>query len=256
MLSFNPNKALPLIFLPVGASLLLLAAALKWPTRVLIAAPLLLLGILSAPIVADRLLRSLEDRYPYRSVADCPRADAVFVFGGMLGPRDRADGSIAWNQAAERFDRAIRIMNDGKAGVLVFSGGPARYEGGPDEGELLKHEAITRGLAEQNVLVTGTTANTKSEAAVMCQLAAQMRWKRILLVTSAYHMARVMGLSQKCPAERIPVPVAYTTSDPSTSWEQSRFEYYLPQAEGIMHSEVALREYLGILTEAVHTRSY
>jgi uncharacterized SAM-binding protein YcdF (DUF218 family) len=165
----------------------------------------------------------------------------------MLGPRDRPDGSIAWNEAAERFDRAIRIMKAGKAGVLVFSGGPIRYEGGSDEGELLKQEALSRGIPEQALLVTARTMNTKSEATDICELAARMHWRRVLFVTSAYHMARAMRLSNHCAAERIAVPIAYRTPNPGTSWAFSRLEYYMPQAQGLLTSELALREYFGML---------
>lgn len=255
MFFVNPNKTLPLLFLPLGISLLLLTAALKWRLRILIAAPLLILVFFGAPVSGNWLMRSLEDRYPYRSVADCPRADAVFVFGGMLGPRDRPDGSIAWNDAAERFDRAIRIIKAGKAGVLVFSGGPIRYEGGSNEGELLKQEAVARGIPEQAVLVTGTTMNTKSEATDICELAARMHWRRVLFVTSAYHMPRAMHLSNHCAAERIPLPIAYRTPDPSTSWAFSRVEYYMPQAQGLLTSELALREYFGLFFYASTCRN-
>lgn len=247
LLSLNLSKVLPLFFLPLWLSLLLLAAALRWRRRILIAAPLLILAFLGAPVFADRLMSSLEDRYPYRSVAECPQADAVFVFGGMLGPRDRPDESIAWNEAAERFDRAIRIMQAGKAGVLVFSGGPRRYQGPIDEGELLKQEAVARGIPERALLVTGTTANTRSEAADICELAARMHWRRVLFVTSAYHMPRVMRLSAHCSAERIPVPIAYRTPDPRTSWALLRLQYYIPQGQGLLTSELALREYIGML---------
>ena len=246
MFSLNLNKALPLLFLPLGSSLCLLTAAVRWPRRVLIATPLLTLGLLSTPLAADRLLRSLEDRYSYVPLASCPSGDAVFVFGGMLGPRDRADGGIAWNEAAERFDRAIRIIKAGKSNVLVLSGGAERYEGGPDEGELLKNEAEERGVPAEKLFVTNPTWNTRSEADDICQLAREMRWKRILLVTSAYHMPRAMRLTRSCSAERIPIPVAYQTSDPGTSWAESRLENYLPQAQGLYRSELALREYLGL----------
>lgn len=247
MVSVNPSKALPLLFLPLGSSLLLLGVALKWPRRALIAVPLVILTVSSTPFVGDRLLRSLEDQYQYVSTENCPSADAVFVFGGLLGPRDRADSSVVWNEAAERFDRAVHIMNAGKATMLVFSGGPERYPGGPNEGELMKREAVSRGLLEANVLVTDTTWNTRSEADKVCDLAAQKRWKRILLVTSAFHMPRAMQLSRNCLAERVPVPVAFQTPDPTTSWAELRVEYYLPQSQGLLHSELALREYLGLL---------
>ncbi len=255
MFSLNLNKTLPLFFLPLGIVLWLLTVALRWPRRILIATSFLILGILSTPVAADRLLRSLEGQYPYIPITTCPSADAVFVFGGMLGPRDRADGSVAWNEAAERFDRAVRILKAGKANTMVLSGGPNRYEGGPDEGELLRQEARDRGVPADKLLVTSATWNTRSEADDICQLAREMRWKRILLVTSAYHMPRVMRLTGTCTAERVPIPVAYQTSDPDTSWAESRLEYYLPQAQGLFHSELALREYFGItFYRALHDR--
>ncbi len=203
------------------------------------------------PIFADLLTRSLEDHYLYRSIADCPESDAVFVFGGMLGPRDRVDGSVAWNQAAERFDRAVGIIKAGKAHTLVLSGGPERYPEGPDEGEFLRGEAIARGIAQDRVLVTRSTANTEEEASAMCQLVALRHWERVLIVTSAFHMVRAMNLSRKCSAARVPVPVAYQTPSPGTSWAQGRVEYYIPQAEALAVSERALREYLGIFVYSI-----
>jgi uncharacterized SAM-binding protein YcdF (DUF218 family) len=250
MLSFNPNKTLPLIFLPLGLSLLLLIAAIKWPRRIMIVAPLVILCVFGTPFWANFLMRSLEDQYPYRSVADCPQSDAVFVFGGMLGPRDRMDGSIAWNEAAQRFDTAIRIIKAERATTLVFSGGALRYPGGSDEGELLKQEAIARGVPEKSLILTSAASDTRAEAMAVCYLADRMQWKRVLLVTSAYHMPRAMMLSSSCIVKRIPVPVAYRTPDPNTSWAESRFDYYLPQAQALLNSELALHEYIGMFFNA------
>jgi len=247
MLALNLNKALPLIFLPLGLSLILMGAALRWRLRILIAVAMLVLGLLGTPLLANILMRSLEDRYPYESLGDCPQADAIFVFGGMLDARDRLDGSIAWNDAAERFDRAVRLVREGKAPLLVLSGGAERYPGGGDEGQLLRAEAVTRGIAEQSLLVTARTADTKAEASKICELAEQRQWKRVLLVTSAYHMPRAMRLTSGCKAERIAVPVAYRTPAPGSSWVNSRLETYLPQAQALSNSELALREYLGML---------
>jgi uncharacterized SAM-binding protein YcdF (DUF218 family) len=245
------NKCLPLIFLPLGLSLLVLAAALKWRLSVLIAIPFVNLWFFGTPAIADRLMSSLEDRYPYRTIAECPQADAAFVFGGMLGPRDHSGGGIAWNEASERFDRALAIVKAGRARTLVLSGGPQRYEGGPDEGDLLREEAIARGVPDSAIVVTRATMNTEAEANALSQLIILRRWTRVLIVTSAFHMPRAMSLTDDCLAELIPVPVAYQTPDPRTSWTYRRPEYYLPQAEALVISERALREYFGILFYAV-----
>jgi len=247
MSSLVLSKCLPILFLPLGLSLLLLAAALRWRLSVLIAIPFLNLWFFGTPAIADLLMASLEDRYRYRTVAECPEADATFVFGGMLGPRDRPGGGIAWNEAAERFDRAVAIMKAGRTRTLVLSGGPERYEGGTDEGELLKEEAIARGVPDYAIIVTRPTMNTDAEANALAQLVVIKHWKRVLIVTSAFHMPRAIQLSKECLADLTPVPVAYETPDLRMSWAYRRPQYYLPQAEALFTSERALREYFGIL---------
>jgi uncharacterized SAM-binding protein YcdF (DUF218 family) len=67
-------------------------------------------------------------------------------------------------------------------------------------------------------------------------------------------MPRAMRLSAHCLADLTPVPVAYETPDPSTSWAYKRPEYYVPQAQALFLSERALREYLGLFVYSVfHT---
>jgi uncharacterized SAM-binding protein YcdF (DUF218 family) len=246
-------KCIPLFCLPLGVAIALLLAALRWPrNKLLVAAPLVLLWIFGTPVISDRLMSSLEDRYPYRSDQDCPRADAVFVFGGMLRLRDHPGAAaIPWNEAAERFDRAVDLYKSGAAQLLVLSGGAERYPGGPDEGEILKARALTLGVAERAILVTPQTFNTEQEASALKQLAAQKSWKKVLVVTSAYHMSRAIRMSVGCVAQLIPVPVAYETPDPRTSWAFRRPEYYIPQAQALFISERALREYLGIAAYTV-----
>jgi uncharacterized SAM-binding protein YcdF (DUF218 family) len=247
MTGLDLNKFLPFVILPLGFSVWMLVAALRWPRRILIVMPLLVLWLLGTPVTADKLMWSLEDRFPYRPMADCPKSDAVFVFGGMLGHRGHKDGGIPWNEAAERFDEAVRLVKAGRAGLLVLSGGPELYAGGPDEGEFLRNEAVERGVPEEQIVVTPTTMNTEAEAKDLCQLVISKHWKQVLIVTSAYHMPRAMRLTRNCRAERIPVPVAYQTSEPGMSWAYRRPEYYLPQAEALRISERAIREYVGMM---------
>jgi uncharacterized SAM-binding protein YcdF (DUF218 family) len=137
------SKCIPLFLLPLGAALVMLGAALRWRQKWLIVAPLLLLSLLGSPVVSDRLMWSLEDRFPYRANKDCPKADAVFVFGGMRGLRSHPGRAIEWNEAAERFYRAVDLYKTGAARVLVLSGGAELYEGGPDEGEVLKKKPLS-----------------------------------------------------------------------------------------------------------------
>src|SRR5690348_6044900 len=221
----------------------MLAAALRWRRRIFIALPFVILWILSTPVLADMLMRSLEDRYPYRSSSNCPVADAVFVLGGgILGPGDQSGADVDWGPSAVRFDRALNLFTSGRARVLLISaGGPAVF----GEGARLREIAIQRGIPAQSVLVTRAVLNTAAEADALAELADRFEWKRVLLVTSAFHMPRAMRLFRSCPAEIVPVPVNYL-SPPSMSSGNTGLDHFLPQAEALYRSERASREYLGL----------
>jgi uncharacterized SAM-binding protein YcdF (DUF218 family) len=247
MFFFHATRVLPLFLFPLGLVTILLVVAIRYKRRVFIAAPLAILVLFGTPLCANFILGSLENWFPYRTIEDTPQADAVFVFGGMLDFRGRADSTVAWNEAAERFDRAIHLLLTGKARQLVLSGGAERYPGGENEGTFLRNEAISRGAPSENVLVTPSAANTKEEASAVCQLGAKLSWKRVLLVTSAYHMPRVIKLTQGCSFQKIPIPVAYRTPAPNSTWTLRRPESYVPQARALFNSELAFHEYFGML---------
>jgi hypothetical protein len=59
------SKCIPPLFLPLGAALVMLLVALRWPRKGLILTPLLLLSLLGAPAVSDLLMRSLEYKFFY-----------------------------------------------------------------------------------------------------------------------------------------------------------------------------------------------
>jgi uncharacterized SAM-binding protein YcdF (DUF218 family) len=226
----------------------MLAAALRWRNRVLIAVPLAILWILSTPVIADRVMRSLEDRYAWRPDAAYPEADAVFALGGgILGERDRPGVDVGWGPSADRFLRALSLYTSGRAHVLVLSAGRPRYPGDPGEGARLREIALQRGVPPDSIIVTRETMNTAAEADALNELAARLHWKRVLLVTSAFHMPRAMRLFRGCAAEIVPAPTDFQTSAPGMPSGSAGLDRYLPQAEALFLSERAVREHLGIL---------
>ena len=234
----------------------MLAAALRWRSRTLIALPLALLWILGTPVVADTVMRSLEDRYTWRPDAAYAEADAVFVLGGgILGPRDRSGApsgiEVEWGASADRFERALSLHLSGRARVLVLSAGAPGNPGEPGDGARLREIAIQRGVPPESVIVTREVLNTATEADALTELASRLHWKRVLLVTSAFHMPRAMRLFRKCPAEVVPVPVDYQTPAAGMPSGSAGLDQYLPQAEALFRSERAVREYWGILFYSV-----
>jgi len=147
---------------------------LKWPLRlVLIGAGLLVVA--TAGLVV------------WPSVSPIPgAADAIFVLSGGTG---------------DRLALAARLMNERRAPVLVVSDGNPR----------------TKACAARHPYVVicpkPHPANTRGEAEMISRLVKQHGWRRIIVVTSRYHVTRARLLINRC----VPGQVSMVASNPRVS---------------------------------------
>lgn len=231
------NKLLPVFVLPIGViTLLIVLGALKrWRWMSFVAAGALLLG--SLPVVSNVLLGSLEAVYAPRSVGSLPEADAVLVLGGIMAPMKSTSSITEWSEAVERFEAGITIVQLGKAGQLLFTG-----DARGSEGTALQREAVIRGVPAKQVAVIGAVGNTVDEAEQFRRYAAQHGLKRVVLVTSSWHMPRSMRLFRGAGVEIVPFPVDFRTL-PNRSLP---YLDYMPTAGALEKTELALRESYGI----------
>ncbi|MBL9215674.1 MAG: YdcF family protein [Opitutaceae bacterium] len=236
------HKLLPVFVLPLGLVLLLLAIALwrgrRWP----VAAALGLLYAASIPFTGDRLIGGLESRHAAVAWADAPAADAVVVLGGIFGPP--APPGFAGNVAepGERLEAGIRLWAAGRAPLLVFTGGRIPGNGREVvEGELCREEAGRRGVPAAAMLVTAEVGNTADEARAVAALVRERGWKRVILVTTGWHMPRARLLFGRTGAEVVPFPVDFRRdrSRPLTALD------FVPKADALANTETALREAYG-----------
>ncbi len=236
------NKLLPVFVLPIGvvSLLVLLAAWKKWRWAAVLAVGVLLAS--STGVVADVLLRSLENAYPARSIGSLPECDAVLVLGGVLSPGKEPGLITEWSEAVERFEAGVQIVQRGKARVVLFTGDTRG-----SEGTALQREALERGVPREQTAVIGAVGNTADEAAQLKRYAAQHGLKRVVLVTSAWHLPRAMRLFKKAGVELVPFPVDFRALPnralPYLDW--------IPSAGALGKTELALRECYGMAFYAV-----
>jgi len=236
------NKILPLVFLPFGVvcGLVLFALWRKkwWPGLLALA---LLYGC-SIPLVANRLIGWLETRYPEIPLATVEPADAVVVLGGILSPKRTGSDQANWAESVERFDSGVALVLAGKAGRLVFTGAKMPWEDRlTTEGEELRREAIARGVPPEKILVTREIDNTATEAQAVADLMKADGWKRVILVTTGWHMPRSVLLFRRAGVDCIPFPVDFRT-DPTRGVSLIDF---VPKAEAWLLTETAIREGYG-----------
>jgi uncharacterized SAM-binding protein YcdF (DUF218 family) len=205
-----------------------------------------LLWLLATPLTAQGLWRLMERPWQPLRPQTMPNAAAIVVLGGgrhpAPGPLRRTD----WVDA-DRFFGGVDLFRAGKAPLLLFTGGAiALSPGVPTEGEVHRQQAVALGLPSQSLAVTPYVRNTAEEAqAVAAQLP---RGSRVLLVTSAFHMARAKRLFARQGLDVVPYPVDFQARGRWAGPVLQDFRYWLPSAEGLEDSSRALRELLGRLS--------
>jgi uncharacterized SAM-binding protein YcdF (DUF218 family) len=266
---FLLSKLLPLTVLPLGLAMLLLlygtCRSRRWPAR----AALLILWLFATPLTAEGLWRSLE--WPHRrqtaaavlgsANAEGARADgvraplaAVVVLGGGRQPAPGPAQVSEWGDA-DRFFAGIDAYRHLRAGgqrpLLVFTGGwwPTMPELAP-EGDVLRQQAIALGLPSADLRSTARVRNTVEEAR---EIASKLpRGSAVVLVTSAFHMARAQRLFEQQGLRVVPFPVDFQATG---SWAGQPLRdplRYLPSAGGLYGSTRALREWIGRLVYGIH----
>jgi len=239
------GKILPVIFLPIGFTIVLVGAGLILRKRVLCWAGLGLLLLLSTGFVSGKLMRWVEGVEGRSVIQDVKTADAIIVLSGMIEERKNAPLG-EWSGAVDRFEGGVDLFKAGRAPLLIFTGGWVPWTpNAKPEGEILAQRAVNAGVPKDKILVTGKVQNTEEEAIAVAQLCSRRlvvgRKPRIILVTSAFHMKRAGMLFRKNGFEVTPFPVDFQTSENSGITPLS----FLPTAHDSAMSETAIREMIG-----------
>jgi uncharacterized SAM-binding protein YcdF (DUF218 family) len=92
------------------------------------------------------------------------------------------------------------------------------------------------GVLEKDIIIENKSRNTVESARAVKEM---LKGKRIILVTSAYHMKRSVALFKKQGLEVIPAPAGYKS-------EQRSLKYFsfIPSASNLSSSSLALSELL------------
>lgn len=238
------NKLLPLFFLPFGLVCGLVIGALwskKWWPGLL---ALFILYFCSISVVSSPLIGWLESRYPEIPLERVEPADAVVVLGGILGPRSASLAQSNWAETVERFEAGVALVQSGKVSWLMFTGARMPWEDRETtEGEELKRLAMARGVRPDKILVTRQVDNTATEAAAIAEMMKARGWRRIILVTTGWHMPRSALLFRKAGVEFTPFPVDFRSDRTRTLAAVD----FVPKAEAWQMTETALREGYGYL---------
>ena len=204
---------------------------------------ILLIYLFSISAVSDRIIKPLEDYYAQPALSELKEAQAIVVLGGgNLGgvPDFDGEGQVSmW--AANRHFMGLRLHRSMQL-PMIFSGGLVHKESGVEAYTAVRlHKAC--GVEEKYLLPDAKSRNTVENVRFTRQLCEQNGFKKVILVTSAYHMPRSVALFRREGVDVIPYPTDYLTN---RTLVLDAFAF-TPNHHSVSHVAIAIKEYLGML---------
>jgi uncharacterized SAM-binding protein YcdF (DUF218 family) len=242
------SKLLGFLVMPAGLLWLLLIGLTAWAgwrrrRRELLAHALVLVlyTLVGNVWLGSWLCTILEGEVEVVHPEDLEPLDALFVLGGGSKP-----GPRGWAEAGQAGDRVVlsaRLHLMGKAPVLITSG---RTVPGlvADMDITLDMAQLWMGLGvpESAIIRLSEPWNTSQEIPLYKALVEERGWRRVGILSSHYHLARVLAHCRRLGFDPIPIGADHRGGlMPFTP------PFLVPQAEGFHLVQTAVWEWVGRL---------
>ncbi len=229
-----------ILLLLIGSGLLLFHRK-TWGKRFLVTS---CLGFIFFGVVPIGLwtIEQLENHFPKIQTIP-PDAKGMILLGGSFDKMTTlARGETAYNLAGGRFIQFIEFAKEHPQLQLVFTGTPF-------EVETAKKEFKALGLDPNAVVFEGNSKDTKENAAKTAALIKPKPDEKWILITSAYHMPRSVGLFRKAGFNVIPFPLDYHAPGKYEPW------FFIGLTLNLSAWQASSREWLGMVINYLMGRS-
>ena len=208
---------------------------------------IIFLIVFSNGLFSNTLWRLLE--FPWKrldySLIDSSDGIVVLSGGGVRLPPVN-ENIIEWNDP-DRFLAGIDLYKAKKSKRLIFTGGINPLTSNlPPEGDIYIREAISMGIPKKDLFTTYPVSNTLQEAVAIRTLLNNeipSSQKKIILVTSAFHMNRAKRVFEKEGIIVLPYPVDFKSNN--SSYLLRNPLSWVPNPSSLDRSTLAIREIIG-----------
>jgi uncharacterized SAM-binding protein YcdF (DUF218 family) len=249
-LFFVLSKTLGYLLLPTNfliavgfVGVVLMATRFAALGRKLVIASVLLLVICGLSPLGQALLYPLEQRFPpWDAARGAP--DGIIILGGSIDAdlsvahgtpvvRGAPDRIIAAAALARRYPNARVVFSGGSANLIANDAREADFAGAVFE---------SLGVDKSRLVMERASRNTQENAEFSKALVAPKQGERWLLVTSAFHMPRSVGLFRKAGFAVEPYPVDWRVGGRDDLMTPSHVT-----VEGLARTDLAIREWMGLI---------
>jgi uncharacterized SAM-binding protein YcdF (DUF218 family) len=206
-------------------------------------ASLIALAILGLSPVGNALMIPLEQRFPPWHAAGATPA-GIIVLGGAISPDiSLARNNVAVNESAERVIVVAELARRYPNARILFSGGTGAliYDEGV-EADFAVRLFESFGIARERILLDSRSRNTIENALFSKEIARPNAGERWLLVTSAYHLPRAVGVFRKVGFAVEAYPVDWRTRG-----SVDVLRPFFTVGDGLRRTDTAVREWVGLV---------
>ncbi len=229
------------LILTILSSLLLYSAFFRQARIALLGLTIAALAALLLPIHLYAM-RPLEQRFPQVNLPE--EITGIIVLGGAVDQiLTEAHGQANLNSAAERMTEAAQLALHYPNAKLVFSGGSAEIKprSSSREADVAEQFYQELGLNTDRLILESESRNTFENAVFTKALVNPQKDEVWVLLTSAFHMPRSVGIFEALEWEVIPYPVDYRVGLSAETSPQVLFSGKL------FIFDLAVKEWLGLI---------
>lgn len=210
----------------------------------------LLVGLAGNPQVAAWQLALLEGEVESADGHQQAVLDVLLVLGGGVGISSR--GRVTLGAAAERVLRPAELHRRGVAPLLATSGpllqppptdAPLPHLPPPRSyPQVVAHLWTSLGVPREQIVLVEGPRNTREEVEAYRRLIEERGWRRVGLLTSAWHMRRALRHCRGLGVEVVAIPCDVRGEPPRWRWR-----HLFPSAGALENTTVAWQEGLALL---------
>jgi uncharacterized SAM-binding protein YcdF (DUF218 family) len=242
LLGFFTEPSNIAVLLACGGVVLLATRWRKAAIRLMVGGIVLLLVFGYSPL-GDAALLTLSERFP--AWTDNGRTpDGIIVLGGSISPDiSSARRTAELNASSERITAGVELAHRFPNIPIVFSGGSANLIDMSKTEAMIAVELWTAmGVARERIRLEDRSRNTVENAILTRELVKPKPGEMWLLVTSAYHMPRSVGVFRAVGFDVVAYPVDWRTR----GWRDALVPF-ASLSGGLARMDTAAHEWVGLL---------
>lgn len=188
------------------------------------------------------LLHPLEDHFSRPDPAPETVAGVIVLGGGFEGSINLARGGYELNAGGDRFvEAAVLARRYPEARIVVTGGASSLLLEGEGDADAAPRLLTALGVEPERLVLENRSRNTYENALFTREMVEPQAGETWLLVTSAFHMPRSVGLFRKAGFEVTPWPADYRTAGVETpGLAQDNV------ADSLRNLTTAIREWIGL----------